>query len=268
MAILTDTIFRCGMIENKLEYLNKIDRNQVVALIPARGGSKGVPKKNIQLIKRYPLIAYSIAAGVLSKCIDRVIVSTDSEEIAQIALRFGAEVPFIRPAEYAMDSSGDIGFVEHAICYMYGNEGIIPEYLVHLRPTTPFRKAEIIDRAIMDCKKQKDCSSLRSAHKASESPYKWFLKSDGYFRSIQKDMDNDTANTARQRFPDVYIPDGYVDVLRSSYVIQNNKLHGDRMMAFESPDCMEIDTLEDLDYIRYQIDRKDLELYEYLRQNF
>lgn len=257
------------MIENKSEYMNKINVNQVVALIPARGGSKGVPKKNIQPIKEYPLIAYSIVVGILSKCIDRVIVSTDSEEIAQIALRFGAEVPFIRPAEYASDSAGDIGFVEHAIRYMYENEGMIPEYLVHLRPTTPFRKVEIVDKAIVDCKEQIDSTSLRSAHKASESPYKWFIKSnEGYFKSIKDDLDNDAANNARQAFPDVYIPDGYVDVIKSSYVIQNNKLHGKNMIAFESPDCTEVDTFDDLAYIRYQIEQKGSELYEYLRKNF
>ncbi len=257
------------MIESKLGYLDKIDRNQVVALIPARGGSKGVPKKNIQLIKGYPLIAYSIAAGVLSKCIDRIIVSTDSEEIAQIALRFGAEVPFIRPAEYASDLSGDIEFVEHAIRYMYENEETIPEYLVHLRPTTPFRRPEIVDEAIAACQEQMDCSSLRSGHKASESPYKWFLKNEeGYFRSLQENIDNDTANSARQKFPDVYVPDGYVDVLKSSYVIREDKLHGSKMLGFESPNCVEVDTLEDLDHIRYQIERNGSEIYDYLRQNF
>lgn len=257
------------MITNKQEYLKKIDKDRVIALIPARGGSKGVPKKNIQLIKEYPLIAYSIAAGILSKCIDRVIVSTDSEEIAETALHFGAEVPFIRPAEYASDSAGDIGFVEHAIRYMYEHEDVIPEYLVHLRPTTPFRKAEIIDEAVMDCKSKADSSSLRSAHKASESPYKWFVKSDeGYFKSIGEDIDNDTANNARQGFPSVYIPDGYVDVLKSSYIIQNDKLHGKKMIAFESPYCTEVDTIEDLNYIRYQLDQKESELYEYLKKHF
>lgn len=257
------------MIENKSGYLNNIDENKVVALIPARGGSKGVPKKNIQLVKGYPLIAYSIIAGVLSDCINRVIVSTDSEEIAQIALRFGAEVPFIRPTEYALDNSGDIEFVEHAIRYLYENEKAVPEYLVHLRPTTPFRKVEIIDRAIGECVAAQECCSLRSAHKAAESPYKWFLKNQsGYFTSIKEDMDNDTANNARQQFPDVYIPDGYVDVIKSSYVIQNDKLHGKKMIGFVSPDCTEIDTLEDLDYVQYQIEKKGSELYEYMKQNF
>ncbi len=257
------------MIENKQEYLKKIDYNLTVALIPARGGSKGVPRKNIQMIGGYPLIAYSIAAGMMSKCIDRVIVSTDSEEIAQIAIHFGAEVPFIRPSQYATDSAGDIEFVEHAIRFLYEKEGAIPEYLIHLRPTTPFRKIEIMDLAIRECKKQKDCSSLRSAHKAAESPYKWFLKSEeGYFCSMRKNMDNDAANSARQIFPDVYIPDGYVDVLKSSYVIRKDKLHGRKMIAFESPACQEIDTPEDLDYMRFLLGQRGSELYNYLKEKY
>ncbi|RKJ06161.1 acylneuraminate cytidylyltransferase family protein [bacterium D16-54] len=257
------------MIERRQEYLTKIDEKQVLALIPARGGSKGVPKKNIQMVKGYPLIAYSIAAGRLSKWIHRVVVSTDSEEIAQIALHFGAEVPFLRPKEFASDLSGDIEFVEHAIQYLYEKERSIPEYLVHLRVTTPLREVEIVDRAIAYCRERQECCSLRSGHKASESPYKWFLKSsEGFYRSMHKDLDNDTANTARQNFPDVYIPDGYVDVIKSSYVIQNQKLHGDKMLAFVSPDCTEVDTVEDLDYIRYQIEKSGSKLYEYLRQNF
>ncbi|NBH70609.1 acylneuraminate cytidylyltransferase family protein [Clostridiaceae bacterium] len=257
------------MIEQKKDYLIKIDKNQVLALIPARGGSKGVPKKNIQRVKGYPLIAYSIVAAKLSEEIHRVIVSTDSEEIARIALQFGAEVPFLRPKEFASDLSGDIEFVEHAIQYLYDKERSIPEYLVHLRATTPLREIEIIDRAIAYCREHQECCSLRSAHVASESPYKWFLKSqEGYYKSMQEGLDNDTANTARQNFPDVYIPDGYVDVIKSSYVIQNHKLHGDKMLAFVSPDCTEVDTVEDLDYIKYQIEKSGSKLYEYLKQNF
>lgn len=257
------------MFEKKEEYLNRINRESIVALIPARGGSKGVHKKNIQMIKGYPLIAYSIAAGLLSKKIDRVIVSTDSEEIAEIAKHYGAEVPFLRPAEYASDRSGDIEFVEHAIGYMYTNEECIPEYLVHLRPTTPLRDIAIMDEAIMQCMSNEECCSLRSAHKAPESPFKWFLKQEnGYFRSIQEGVSNDTANEARQSFADVYIPDGYVDVIKSSYVIQQGILHGEQMLAFESPCCMEVDTMDDLDYIQYQVQKEGSALFEYLKQRF
>lgn len=140
---------------------------------------------------------------------------------------------------------------------------------MHLRPTTPFRKIEIVDKAVRECRALAECSSLRSAHKAAESPYKWFLKNrEGYFRSIREDIDNDAANHARQQFPDVYVPDGYVDVLKSSYIISNNRLHGEKMMGFVSPDCTEIDTPDDLEYVQYQIEKNGSEIYEYLKQNF
>ncbi len=250
--------------------LDKVNREHILAIIPARGGSKGVPQKNIREIKGYPLIAYSIVAARLSKMINRVIVSTDSEEIAEIAKHYGAETPFIRPKELAQDTSGDIGFVRHAIDYMYENESFISEYLVHLRPTTPLRKVSLIDKAILMCMESEECCSLRTAHMASESPYKWFVKdSEGkYFRSIQNGISNEEANGARQRFPDVYIPDGYVDVMKSSYVLKNNILHGPNMLAFESPACTEIDTLDDFEYIKYQIDHEESEIYDYLRANF
>lgn len=257
------------MFDDVEKYLNRVDEKYVVALIPARGGSKGVPQKNIQLIKGYPLIAYTIIAGKLSKYIDRTIVSTDSEEIAHIAGCYGAEVPFLRPGELADDQSGDFGFVEHAIKYLYNEEKRIPEYIVHLRPTTPFRDIVIMDTAINECMKNNESCSLRSGHLASESPFKWFIKNtEGYFESIKDGISNEDANSRRQAFPDVYIPDGYVDVLKSSYIIRNNKLHGRKMIAFESPRCIEIDTFDDLDYARYEIEENKLSLYDYLVQNF
>lgn len=256
------------MFDDKDFYLSKIDYNSVVGLIPARGGSKGVPKKNIKLLSDYPLIAYSIVAGKESSCINRVIVSTDSEEIAETARSFGAEVPFLRPQEYAADKSGDMEFVEHFIKYMADNEGIIPEYIVHLRPTTPLREVSVMDEAIRTCMNDRECCSLRSAHMASESPYKWFLKSDsGYFKPMKDGITNDEANLGRQKFPDVFVPDGYVDVLKTSYIINNYKLHGEKMLAFESPFCAEVDTLDDFEYLDFQISKKGSELLGYLKNN-
>ena len=121
---------------------------EVVAIIPARSGSKSVAHKNIKLLSGHPLIAYSIAAAQLSKSIGRIIVSTDSEHYAGIAKKYGAEVPFIRPAKLSEDKSGDREFLEHAMEWMAENEGFQPEYWVHLRPTTPLREPRIIDEAI------------------------------------------------------------------------------------------------------------------------
>ena len=147
----------------------------IIAAIPARGGSKGVPKKNIKLLKDYPLIAYSIIAAKQSKKIDRVIVSTDSEEIAGIAKKYGAEVPFLRPAGFAGDKSPDMEWVLHLLKWLKENEGVEPELIVHLRPTTPLRDPDLIDRAIDKIKNNKEATSLRSGQEMDECPYKSFI---------------------------------------------------------------------------------------------
>lgn len=246
----------------------KIEKGCKVALIPARGGSKGVPGKNIRKLGGYPLIAYSIAAGELCRNIQRIVVSTDSEEIADVAKFYGAEVPFLRPVELAMDNSGDIGFVKHALSWFAEMENSVPEFLVHLRPTTPLRDTIKMDNAISLFAKSKNTTSLRSAHKAPESPFKWFVKNnEGYFQSVDSNLSNDDANGARQTFQEVFIPDGYIDILKSNFVLEYEMLYGSRMMAYESPVCTEIDTQEDFDYLEYQIKQKQSDLYDYIKHN-
>lgn len=257
------------MLKNTQELINKIVPNSKMAIIPARGGSKGVPKKNIRLLDRYPLISYSIAAGKMSQEIDRVVVSTDSEEIAEIAKYYGAEAPFLRPQKLATDNASDIEFVEHAIQWFFENENAIPEYFIHLRPTTPLRQIENVDQGIRMLIKNNMATSLRSGHLASESPLKWFLiNENGYFESILKSINNDQANAARQEFPDVYIPDGYVDVLRTKFIIENGLLHGNKMIGFKSPACYEVDTEEDFKLIEFQIKNYGSEIKEYLEKNY
>ncbi len=255
------------MLSKNIDFASIIKRGSVTALVPARGGSKGVPGKNIRNLGGYPVIAYSIEAALLSERIDRVIVSTDSEEIAEISRKYGAEAPFLRPSEFASDRSGDIEFVEHFLNYMAENEGAIPEFIVHLRPTTPIREISVMDEAIDACIRDRECCSLRSAHKASESPYKWFLRTDeGFFRPMAEGRSNEEINGGRQGFPDVYIPDGYVDVLKTEYILNTGTLHGEKMLAFESPVCYEIDTLDDLELIEFQIGRQSCALYDHLKQ--
>lgn len=247
----------------------RIKDDEFWALIPARGGSKGVPRKNIKELAGYPLIAYSIALCKKSKKISRIIVSTDDEEIADIARHYGAEIPFMRPSSAAADHSTDYEFVDHALKWFGENEGEVAEFLVHIRCTTPLRNVDVVDNALLRIQGSLEYTSLRSAHKASESPYKWFLiNTNGTFRSVSDELDNDTANNGRERFPDVFIPDGYVDVLRTSYIIENKKLHGQMMMAFESPVCTEVDTLEEFDYLEYQLKKEGSVLLDYLRENY
>lgn len=123
--------------------------NNTVAIIPARSGSKSIKDKNLAILSGHPLIAYSIAAAVLSKKISRTLVSTDSEEYAKIARKYGAEVPFLRPQEFSTDTSTDRDFMLHAMHWMKENNATPYEFWVHLRPTTPLRDPKHIDEAVI-----------------------------------------------------------------------------------------------------------------------
>lgn len=246
------------------DILEHINKGQVFAIIPARSGSKGVKDKNIRLLNGYPMIAYTIAAAKLAGNIDRVIVSTDSQKYAEIAREYGAETPFLRPSEIAGDNSTDIEFMQHAINWFYENEGSVPEYWVHLRPTNPLRNCEILQEAIERFNLDPSADSLRSAHLADVSPFKWFLLDEnGYYKTFNG-ISLDDANMPRQSFPNVYIPDGYVDLLRSSYIVKNNLLHGKRMIGFLSPDCVDIDNVGDIEKLEHIIVNYHGKVLEYL----
>jgi N-acylneuraminate cytidylyltransferase len=231
-----------------VKLLEHISKGKIYAIIPARGGSKGIPGKNISLWNQHPLIAYSIAACYLSNCIERVIVSTDSREIADISLKYGAEVPFLRPAEYARDDSPDIEFVIHAINWFYENEGTIPEYFAHVRPTTPIRDVGIIDDAILTIMRDNEATSLRSGFICAHSPYKWLKKgkNEKYASPLFGGKSCDEINLPRQEFPEVYVPNSYIDVLKSEFIVKSDLMHGDKMIAYETKIVPDIDTPDDL----------------------
>ncbi len=251
------------------EILNHINKGQVYAIIPARSGSKGVKNKNIRCLNGYPMIAYSIVAAKLCENVDRVIVSTDSEEYAEIARKYGAETPFLRPAELSTDTSTDIEFMEHVINWLYENEKSVPEFFMHVRPTYPIRRQEIMDEAVRQMKADDTATSLRSAHLASNTPYKWFHRSEeGYFSCIPEGLTLDEANNPRQAFPDVYIPDGYVDMLRTEFIVKSGLLHGDKMIGYIVPGGVDIDALKDLEYLEYYQMKNGSPILDYLKENY
>lgn len=239
------------------------------AIIPARGGSKGVPRKNIALLGGFPLVAYAIAAAKLTPSIERVIVSTDDEEVATIARTFGAEVPFLRPAELAQDSSRDIEFMLHAIEWLRDNEGLVPEYFVELRPTTPLRHPQDIQKAIEIITAHPEATSLISAHDIRESPHKLFRKNGDYFEGLfPQDSRPEYWTLPRQAFPPMYQPDGYVDIVKTTHMQESGRLQGDRMLAFISTDTGEVDKAEDLKFIQFKLETEGWEVYEWLKKNF
>lgn len=241
----------------------------ILAIIPARGGSKSIPKKNIVNLGEFPLIAYSIAAAKLSKKINRVIVDTDSEEIAGISKKFGAETPYLRPKEFATDTSTDLDFMKHFIKWFEKSEKEIPNYIVHLRPTTPLRDPSRIDEAIEKISKNKEATCLRSGHEIRESPYKLFGIRDDFFVGLfPQDKRPEYWNLPRQAFPPVYQPDGYVDIVVPEFIIRTGNLHGPKILAYISPDTGEIDKMEDLKFAEYNLHKEDWDIYKYLKNNF
>src|SRR6266545_922025 len=134
---------------------------EILALIPARGGSKGIPRKNIRSFAGYPLIAWSIAAAKQSELVKRLIVSTDDEEIASVARQWGAETPFLRPTELAQDKTTDLPVFEHAIQWLEKNEDYYPEIMVQLRPTSPIRPKGILDHAVHILLEHSDADCVR-----------------------------------------------------------------------------------------------------------
>ncbi|MEX2165077.1 MAG: acylneuraminate cytidylyltransferase family protein [Sulfuricaulis sp.] len=240
---------------------------EVIAIIPARSGSKGVPQKNVLPLMGHPLIAFSIAAAMLSKCIGRTIVTTDSEEIAEVARMYGADVPFLRPAELASEISTDRDFLVHALEWLGKHERVQPEYLVQLRPTTPLRDPAVIDTAVQQFRGNPEASSLRSAHIASKTPYKWFeIDERGYFKGIRPgDTRPEYYNLPRQSFPAVYDPNGYVDVVRATQILTSASVHGSKIMAFITPFCHEIDSLEDVAFLHYLAEQNGSPLLDFLK---
>ena len=232
--------------------------SDIMAIIPARSGSKGVVDKNVRLLNGHPLIAYSIRAACLVEKIDRVIVSTDSEKYASIARQYGAEVPFLRPGELAEDHSADLEYINHALEWFKSEEGFAPRLIVHLRPTTPLRQPTVIKEAIKQIESNKEATALRSVHEMSQPAYKCFEIENEYLTCLcSKNRDIESASLGRQGFPKTYEPNGYVDVLKTNFILSHQKIHGDGVMAFKTQRATDIDSQEDFDYLLYEITQND-----------
>ncbi len=195
----------------------------VLAVIPARGGSKGIPRKNILNLAGYPLIAYSIAAGLNSALVTRVIVSTDDEEIAQKAKDFGADVPFIRPDELAQDDSRDLPVFQHALNWLKENESYEPEIVVQLRPTSPFRSPELIDDAVRILIENPGVDSVRGVVHSGQNPYKmWRFGPDGGMEPLLDSDFPEAYNMPRQELPPTYWQTGHIDAIRTKVILDGS----------------------------------------------
>ena len=204
-----------------------------VAIIPARGGSKGIPKKNISPLAGKPLIAHSIEDSLNCSQIQRTLVSTDDSEIAEVARSFGAEVPFMRPSELAQDETPDLPVFLHALKWIQEKEGNVPDLVVHLRPTTPLRPSGLIEKGIqmMIDDTQADC--VRSIREPPQSPYKMWQIEGKYLKPFIKLGDEESYNLPRQKLPPVYYHDGLLDVIRTSTILEKNSVTGTRALPLK-----------------------------------
>ena len=229
---------------------------KICAIIPSRGGSKGVPGKNIRPLCGHPIIAFSIITALCCKEIERVIVSTDSEEISGIAKKYGAEVPFLRPSEISGDKSLAIDYVSHALKQLELADNYKPDLLVMLLPTTPLRETYLVDQAITQLKNTPDATGLRSVHELPEPPQKMMAIEDGYLTGFFPDDPRpEYFNLPRQLFPTAYHPNGYVELVRRNTLMNEGTLYGPKVLGAITPFSIEIDTPEDFNYLEYYVKR-------------
>lgn len=232
-----------------------LEKEKVLAIIPARGGSKGLPGKNIKNLAGKPLIAYTIEAAKKSKYIDRLIVSTDDLDIAKVGEKFGAEVPFIRPEVLSTDTASSVDVVVHAIHYLKEETGYFAQYIVLLQCTTPFINNKDIDASIYKCLEQK-VDAVVSVCESEVNPF-WTVKFEG---NLLKDIipggnDIDT----RQLLPQAYRLNGGIYVVRTDVFLKERTFMpflttGYVMHANRSID---IDTQEDFELCEYLVKRKE-----------
>ncbi|MCK5019499.1 MAG: acylneuraminate cytidylyltransferase family protein [Candidatus Peribacteraceae bacterium] len=235
----------------------------ILGLIPARGGSKGVPRKNIKDLCGKPLIAYTIIEAKQSKYLNRLIVSTDNEEIASIARSYGAEIPFLRPAYLADDSSKDIAVLRHTINSLKENDGYLPDIIVILRPTSPLKKYFHIDEAISLLLEDKYADSVRSITLARQHPLRTWRIQNGKLRSfVPENIYNfrEAFNHPRQELPEAYIQNGAIDVIRRKSFEEKLSLLGETILPYVMEGKYSINIDSPLDFLVAQLLMEHCEL--------
>ena len=218
----------------------------IVAIIPARSGSKSIKDKNIIPYKGKPLIYHSIKTALKSKYINRVIVSTDSNKYKKISIKFGAEVPFLRPKKYSSDNSIDYDYILHASKFLIKNK-YYPDIIILLRPSTPNRTTQIVDKGIkFFIRNLKKYDSMRSVSEFSQPPQKLFMVNKDRLKGFfDKTLTGEYHALPRQKYPKTYLPNGYIDIFKTKFFLKKKLLHG-RICPFITKETLDIDYKKDL----------------------
>jgi CMP-N-acetylneuraminic acid synthetase len=216
----------------------------IIGLIPARGGSKRLPRKNIRPLLGKPLIVWTIEQALASEYLDRVIVSTDSEEIAEMSKKYGAEVPFMRPKELATDETKSVDVVLHALKYFEEIENYSPDIVVLLQPTSPLRTKEDIDKAIEIFYRNR-CKSLISVYEAPNH-YLWLFEVKGEFL---KPLDCIYSKLNNNVLPYLYVPNGAIYIADVETIKKYKTFYIEKLSYYIMPYERSIDIDTELDLI-------------------
>jgi CMP-N,N'-diacetyllegionaminic acid synthase len=224
----------------RIEYMEGL-----IALVPARGGSKGIPRKNIAPLAGKPLLAWTIQEALKAQFVDRVVVSTDDEEIASVARQWGAEVPFIRPAELAADDTPAIPVLVHAMDWLTSHWSVRWDYVLILQATSPLRTSQDIDRAVA-LAREKDADAVISMCAALSHPY-WAKKITDNCRIVDFLQLGDQY-PQRQVLPPLHVPNGAIYLVKPEVLRAKNTLYTERTYAYVMPTerSLDIDSPWDL----------------------
>ena len=232
-----------------------VARPEVLAIIPARGGSKGIPRKNIRNFAGYPLIAYSIAAGLQPETVRRVIISTDDAEIAAVAQQHGAEAPFLRPAEFAQDATTDLPVFEHALRWLAEHENYHPDLVIQLRPTSPIRPPALVDETVRLLLAHPEADSVRGVVPAGQNPHKmWRLTGpeSPMVPLLEVPGIAEPYNAPRQILPPVYWQTGHIDVIRPAAILEQGSMSGRTILPILIDPNYTVDIDTPRDWQRYE----------------
>ena len=239
---------------------------KILFIVTARGGSKGVPRKNIKLLGGLPLIAYKINAAKKCKYDNRIIVSTDDEEIASVARKYGGEVPFMRPAHLAEDNSSSMDVVEHAINWIKSNDNEKYDYVCLLEPSSPFATTEDFDKAF-DIIVNNNADTLVSLKEVEVSKkFIFTLDQNGklsyFYDSILK-----LQSSRRQDQMPEYTMNGCMYIAKFDYVVRNKLFHSINSVPYIMPNhkSIEIDSMDDYNYASYLIESKIIDPNDWLK---
>ena len=222
---------------------------RVLCIIPARSGSKGLPHKNIKDYRGKPLLAWSIEQAQLCQYDMKIVVSTDSSEYADIAIKYGAEAPFLRPHEISGDLSTDYECMKHSVEWLKQNQQYYPDIVLQLRPTSPLRKVEDINNAIgLFLENRENYDSLRSVVEFEKSPYKMYTLTENTLVPLFKKVDDieEPYNQCRQILPKCYLHNGYIYIFNTS-ILENATISGERIYPYlmNKEDTLDIDEAKD-----------------------